>query len=102
MHSTAEQEPRGKMLVAKQKPQQVSVPMPPPVAASSPVPVCVPIPPPVSYEFGSMERVSMHAPPTHQQTLLPSDDDDDSFASVDNRLLAVLSRAPPKGQSRQV
>ena len=102
MHSTAEHKPRGKMLVAKQKPQQVSVPMPPPVAESSPVPVCVPIPPPVSYEFGSMERVSVYAPPAPQQTLLPSDDDDDSFASVDNRLLAVLSRAPPKGQSRQV
>ena len=102
MHSTAEHKPRGKMLVAKQKPQLESVPQPPPLADHSAVPVCVPIPPPVSYEFGSMERVSIYDPPTHQQTLLPPDDDDASFASVDNRLLAVLSRAPPKGPSRQV
>ena len=101
MHATTEHKSKAKMLVALQKPQQPSVPLPPPLAAPSEVPYCVPVPPPVSYEFGSMERVSVYDPPTHQQSTLAPVDDDASIESVDNRLLAVLSRAPPKGLSRQ-
>ena len=101
MHATAEHKSKAKMLVAKQKPQQPSVPLPPPLAAPHEVPVCVPVPPPVSYEFGSMERVTVYDPPTQQQSTFAPADDDVSIDPVDNRLLAVLYRAPSKGPSRQ-
>ena len=78
-------------------------PVPPPVSS----PVCVPIRQPVSYDFGSttspLQRSGqfLACAPAPEQTLDPCPSDDDSVGSVDNRLLAALGRAYPKGLGRQ-
>ena len=76
------------------------VPSPPPVASAA---TCVPIRQPVSYDFGSTASLQRSGHFLAQMPPAPHDhSDDESVASVDNRLLAALGRAYPKGLGRQV
>ena len=60
--------------------------------------ICVPIREPVSYDFAPLERAGMFYTSTHDAPTL-ADDDDESVASVDHRLLSTLGY--PKAPSRQ-
>ena len=103
-HSTAEHKSRKKGLMLKVNltksntdPSTSSCPAPQP----DPEPPCASIPTPATYDCGSMTRSTPFSPSstTIDETILF--DDDASCDSVDNRLLATLSRAYPKGAGRQ-
>ena len=94
MHSTKEHKSKKKSGFVATAAVPVSKPPLPPVMESAMQ--CVPIAPPVSYELGSLQRVSGFDTPSVPFAQAPSDDDDASVGSVDNGLLAILSRSYPK------
>ena len=103
-HSTAEHKSRKKGLMLKLNltksntdPSTSSSPAPQP----DPEPPCASIPAPATYDFGSMTRSTPFSPSSTTIDETTLFDDDASCDSVDNRLLATLSRAYPKGAGRQ-
>ena len=103
-HSTADHKGRKKGLMlklnlTKSNTDPTTSVSPPP--QPDPEPTCVSIPPPVTYDFGSMTRSTPFSPSSTTIDETPLFDDDASYDSMDNRLLAVLSRTYPKGAGRQ-
>ena len=104
-HSTAEHKGKKKGLMLKVNLNQTKPDPTPPatlVPQLDPTPTCVQLPAPVTYDFGSLERSSRFSPSSTTIDETPLFDDDEvSCDSSEDRLLAVLSRAYPKGRGRQ-